>query len=68
MNYKQFVQKLFMAWGLMELAIIIFSTLSFWADTTLELDKAISSWTLVVAVIIGLIFLIVTTIVVLDND
>jgi hypothetical protein len=62
MNYKQFVQKLFMAWGLTELAVIIFSVIASWADTTANLNEVIGRVTLIVAMLICLIFLVVTVI------
>jgi hypothetical protein len=68
MNYKKFVQRLFMIWGLSELAIIILAIFAYWTDTTINMNDVVGDATIGAAVGVGLIFLIVTIITVKDND
>jgi hypothetical protein len=60
MEYKKFVIKLFTAWGLVELLLLILCTLIYWADTTRDLNVLIGASTISVAILIGIIFLIGT--------
>jgi hypothetical protein len=60
MNYKQFVLKMFTAWGLVELAIIFIAIVIHWVDTTVNIDEVIGRATLSAAMLVGVIFLFAT--------
>jgi hypothetical protein len=68
MEYKKFVTKLFTAWGLIELLLLIFCTLAYWADTTRDLNVLVGAGTISVAILVGIIFLIGTISMVNEHD